>query len=194
MTEKDYFDYIRKSLANTPLKLDVEAVGKSPSFLLQRAIKLRNEDRLEARRNNDRANVYKQVWVVTDTDEFAEELARLFSVASSEGIDLIISNPCFELFMVLHDYAHGAYCETPQIQAVAKKLDMLTGGNAKSIVLDKIHGNFQRAEVFSQGLRQRHEQDGRSFPDDNPSTSVDMVVRALIASAERSIPGFEHSL
>ncbi|MCB5292066.1 hypothetical protein BJQ90_01497 [Arthrobacter sp. SO3] len=194
MTEGEYFEYIRQSLSNTPLKLDVESKGRNPAALLRRAIDLRDEDRLEARRNNDRQNVYKKVWVVTDTDDFAGELMNIAPEASSAGIDLIISNPCFELFMVLHDYAHGRYCETSQIQTVAKSKGMLTGSNNKSIVLDKIQGNFERAEVFSQQLRQRHEQDCRSFPDDNPSTSVDTVIRTLIESARRSIPGFEHTL
>lgn len=194
MTEKDYFDYIRKSLANTPLKLDVEAKGKNPAALLGRAIDLRDEDKREARRNNDRHNVYQRVWVVTDTDEFTDELVDLIGAAADEGIDLIISNPCFELWMVLHDREYGKYCETPQIQAVAKSKGMLTGSNSKSLVLDKIQGNFERAEVFSQQLRQRHEQDDKFFPDDNPSTSVDLIVRTLIESAIKSLPGFEHTL
>lgn len=194
MTEGEYFEYIRQSLASTPLKLDVESKGRNPAALLSRAIDLRDEDRREARRNNDRANVYKRVWVVTDTDDFTAELLDLLAVASGDGIDLIISNPCFELWMVLHDRAYGKYCATPQIQAVAKSKGLLTGRNNKSIVLDKIHGNFERAEVFSQQLRQRHDDDGRAFPDDNPSTSVDTIVRTLIESARRSIPGFEHAL
>lgn len=194
MTEKEYFEYVRKSLANSPLKLDVEAKGRNPAALLSRAIDLRDEDKREARRNNDRENVYRGVWVVTDTDDFTAELVDLIAVAASEGIDLIISNPCFELFMVLHDRDYAKHCETAQIQAVAKKIDMLTGGNGKSIIFDKILGNFEQAEVYSHGLRRRHERDGKSFPNDNPSTSVDLIVRTLIESAIKSLPGFEHTL
>ncbi|WP_461163178.1 RloB family protein [Arthrobacter sp. R4-81] len=194
MTEGEYFEYIRQSLSNTPLKLDVESKGRNPALLLKRAIDLRDEDRLEARRNNDRQNVYRKVWVVTDTDDFTNELLDLIDGASNEGIDLIISNPCFELFVVLHDRAYGGYCEAAQIQAEAKRLELTTGRNNKHVVLDKIQGNFERAEVFSQQLRQRHDRDGKFFPDNNPSTNVDTIIRSLIESATRSIPGFEHTL
>lgn len=193
-TEKEYFRFVQDALIPSGTTLKFIPDGRNPGRLLDVAIELMEEDRREAKRANDIASIYKRVWVITDTDDFAAEIQGLVPKAVKAGVELVVSNPCFELFLVLHDHAYAKYCDASQIQAEAKRLAMVTGGNGKNIVLDRLEGKFTDAEVFSQKLRQRHEQDEKLFPKNNPSTDVDMVVRALITSAEKSIPGFKHSL
>lgn len=193
-TEKDYFGYVQDALSASGTTLKFVPDGRNPAYLLDVAIELKEEDRREAKRLNDTDNMFKRVWVITDTDNFAPEIQGLVPRALKAGVELIVSNPCFELFLVLHDHAYAKYCEATQIQAEAKRLALTTGRNNKNVVVDKLEGKFANAEVFSQQLRQRHERDGKFFPANNPSTDVDTVVRALLESASNSIPGFEHTL
>ncbi|WP_458106755.1 RloB family protein [Arthrobacter sp. R3-55] len=193
-TEKEYFDYVKESLSASGTTLEFIPDGRNSARLLDVAIELKDADRREAKRLNDRENMYKRVWVVIDVDYEAAEIQRLLPRAQRAGVEFVISNPCFEVFIVLHDHAYSKYCDPTEIQAVAKKKDMVTGTNDKSIVLDKIRANFERAETFSQQLRRQHERDGKSFPENNPSTDVDLLVRALLNSAQKSIPGFTHTL
>lgn len=193
-TEKEYFAYVKESLSASGTTLEFIPDGRNPARLLDVAIELKDADRREAKRLNDRDNMFKRVWVVMDVDYEAAEIQALVPKALKAGVEFIISNPCFEIFIALHDGAYTKYCDPTQIQAVVKKKDMVTGTNDKSIVLDKIRSNFERAEVFSQQLRQQHERDGKLFPENNPSTDVDLLVRALLTSAEKSIPDFKHTL
>ncbi|WP_285249266.1 RloB family protein [Pseudarthrobacter sp. efr-133-R2A-89] len=193
-TEKEYFRYVQDALSASGATLEFIPDGRNPARLLDEAVRLKDEDRRDCKRLNDMANAYQRVWVITDTDDFAAEIMGLLPKAQKAGVEFVISNPCFEVFVVLHDESYTKYCDATQIQAVAKKKGMVTGTNNKNLVFDKIYGNFDRAEVFSQQLRRQHQRDDKFFPENNPSTSVDEVVRALIDSACKSIPGFEHIL
>lgn len=192
-TEQQYFTYVRKELAATGMAIKVVSEGAAPNELLDIAISLRDEDRRDARRNSDRGNVFNRVWVVTDVDNFPQ-IPSVRQKADAEGIDIIVSNPCFELFLVLHSQTYNRNCSATAIQNVAKGLGLTTGRNNKDIVEKALVGNFQQAEGLSQAIRQMHVGNGNSFPHDNPSTEVDLLVRDLIDSAQRSIPGFEHGL
>lgn len=193
-TEKDYFRYVQDALASSGTTLRFIPDGRNPRYLLDVAIQMKEDDRRDCKRLNDMANAYQRVWVITDTDDFANEIQELVPRAEKAGIELVVSNPCFELYLVLHDHPYTKHCDATQIQAEAKRLSLTTGRNNKNVVVDKLEGKFAEAEVFSQQLRQQHERDEKFFPENNPSTTVDEVVRALIESACKSIPGFEHTL
>lgn len=192
-TEQQYFTYVRKELAATGMTIKVVSEGAAPNELLDIAIRLREDDRRDARRNNDRGNTYNRVWVITDVDNFPQ-IPSVRQRAAAAGIEVIVSNPCFELFLVLHSQAYNRNCTATAIQNVAKGLGLTTGRNSKDIVEKSLVGKFQYAEGLSQGIRQMHVSNGNSFPHDNPSTEVDLLVRDLINSAARSIPGFTHML
>lgn len=192
-TERQYFTYVRKELAATGMAIKVISEGAAPNELLDIAIAMKDEDRREARRNSDRGNVYDRVWVVTDVDNFPQ-IPSVRQKAVIEGIDIIVSNPCFELFLVLHSQTYNRNCSPTAIQSVAKRLGLTTGRNNKDIVEKALVGKFQHAEGLSQAIRQMHVSNGNSFPHDNPSSEVDLLVRELINSAQRSSPGFKHGL
>ncbi len=192
-TEQQYFTYVRKELSATGMAIRVVSDGAAPNELLDIAIALKDEDLRDARRNGDKSNVYNQVWVITDVDDFPQ-IPAVRQRAKSKGIEIIVSNPCFELFLVLHSQAHNRNCSAAAIQNVAKGLGLTTGKNNKDIVEKALIGNFHKAEGLSQAVRQMHTRNGNRFPHDNPSTEVDLLVRELINSAGRSMPGYSHTL
>ncbi|MGC7152733.1 RloB family protein [Paenarthrobacter ureafaciens] len=193
VTEKEYFQYIRKQLHSTGLDIVIESQGVNPSRLHNLAVDLRKIDSEEAKASNDSENVYKEVWVITDVDHFASELVQL-AQRKDAGVNFGISNPCFEVWLVIHDESYSRPCESADIQERAKARGVIIKGSDKNIDLSKITGKFIAAEERAQRLRESHRSARSAFPSDTPSTNVDVLIRALISSAEKSNPDFVHSL
>ena len=72
-----------------------------PKTLVERAVAMKREAALEAKRKKDENLKYDQVWCVFDIDEhpFVPEAKQQ---ARDNGIEVAISNPCFELWALLH--------------------------------------------------------------------------------------------
>ncbi|XVU20683.1 RloB family protein [Actinoplanes sp. CA-054009] len=69
------------------------------------------------------AEGYSQIWCVTDVDHYEREGGKVTAacaIAAQSGIEMAVSNPCFELWLLLHHAACSGYCAN--CEAVAKKL------------------------------------------------------------------------
>ncbi|ACZ31882.1 hypothetical protein Xcel_2869 [Xylanimonas cellulosilytica DSM 15894] len=180
-TEDDYFRWVNQQIRGVNVR--VVSKGRDPRGLLEEATRLRDEERATARRADDASNVYDAVWVVTDVDDFARDLAQLRG-RRLDGIALAISNPCFEVWLVAHvdpnPKAAGA-----AVRGQARELGLVSGNDGKAPLLEQIAGRFAHAERTALRLRAQHA--GVSeFPADAPSTNVDMVVRDLLDRAASS--------
>jgi hypothetical protein len=51
---------------------------------------------------------FDQVWCVVDVDEF-QDLPEAVRCAAENGIELVVSNPCFELWLLLHHTDHRSW-------------------------------------------------------------------------------------
>lgn len=123
-------------------------------------------------RRNDAGADYDDVWCIFDRDEhpFFESALK---EATDAGLELAVSNPCFELWLYLH------FAEQPGAQSRKKVAEMLqkhVKGYAK-------HIDFS---VFSQGLdeavhrAERLSADAKVRDEDeyaNPSTTMFRVIR-----------------
>jgi hypothetical protein len=85
-TEPDYFDGLKQVRRNPAVRVKVLAKGVDPEQLILHAAKVGGE--------------FDEVWCVVDTDEF--DIDRAFGVADALGVSLAVSNPCFELWLLLH--------------------------------------------------------------------------------------------
>jgi hypothetical protein len=80
-----------------------------------------------------------------------------------------MSNPCFELWLILHFQDCTAFLDTAQAERKSRALDGRKGKRIQaSTYLPKMFDAVQRAEK----LEERHAADGTVFPDDNPSSSM----------------------
>jgi hypothetical protein len=163
------------------LEVRIVAKGKDPNNLIDHAPHLLNQDSADARRDGAPHDIYDQAWVVTDVDEFADQL-RTLRRQKRERLDLIISNPCFEVWLVLHLDANPK-SEGKAVREQARQLGLVTGPGNKAPVLGKLDGFFDVARGRAEKLRQRHDRDGQRFPHDAPSTQVDLAVAQIRAAA-----------
>ena len=88
VTEKQYFKQL-ESLYD--VIIDYQQKNNSPKQLAKLAVKLKREDKRDTS-----TDCYERIWVVVDVDDFHDhgEAAR---ICNDNGIELIISNPCFEV-------------------------------------------------------------------------------------------------
>uniref|UniRef100_UPI00402A3848 RloB family protein n=1 Tax=Bifidobacterium adolescentis TaxID=1680 RepID=UPI00402A3848 len=85
---------------------------------------------------------YERIWVVVDVDDFHDhgEAAR---ICKDNGIELIISNPCFEVWLLDHVKAcPSSYTLTPDVESAAAEAKVVGGNRNKYInteLIDKEH-------------------------------------------------------
>lgn len=93
-TESQYFSGLRLTRrAPITVKCKVDA----PHKLVRHAAKLRDQYREE----------FHAVWCVVDVDNF--DIAAAIKEADSVKVNLAVSNPCFELWLLLHFADHRAH-------------------------------------------------------------------------------------
>jgi hypothetical protein len=89
-TEPDYLDGMRRAYRRASLKITVLSKARHPEGLVEHA-------RSVSRRASED---FDEVWCVVDVDDF--ELAGAVASAADGRVLLAVSNPCFELWLLLH--------------------------------------------------------------------------------------------
>ncbi len=164
-TEPEYIDAFKR----LPEFVDVVSVdvsiveaGATPMHLVERAC-------ADKRRADLDIDFY---WCIFDV-EFPKRhpyLGRAIQMARDNGVRLAISNPCFEIWLILHHRHHAGHLSTDEAIQLRRELDRSDGKHLDgSLYMELAHNAIHRAK----GLRKKHEQDGTNFPEDNPSSSVD---------------------
>lgn len=134
VTEKQYFKQL-ESLYD--VIIDYQQKNNSPKQLAKLAVKLKREDKRDTS-----TDCYERIWVVVDVDDFHDhdEAAR---ICNDNGIELIISNPCFEVWLL--DYVKAcpsSYTLTPDVESAAAEAKVVGGNRNKYInteLIDKEH-------------------------------------------------------
>lgn len=190
-TEPQYLAYVNEALDAVGVHLAVAPSGESPQHLLELAITRRDDERSAARRSGDRGNVFDATWIVCDVDEFAEQLKSIRSDADKQGIQLAVSNPCFEVWLLWHQKPAVGYMTTKQAQAVARKAGVVRG---KTLIRTGVEGKYADARRIAQQARQNHVKDAKTFPADNPASDVDVLIESILESIRAARPGLEITL
>lgn len=94
---------------------------------------------------------------------------------------LATSNPCFEVWLVLHHQEHDAWLETKAAERLRHQLD---GSTDKEVDPAKYMQNIGKAASLAVKLEERHKRDGTSFPNDNPSSGMHRLIASVQAPAE----------
>lgn len=169
-TEPRYFKALEQHHKN--VLIEIEAIGGVgvPKTIARRAIEelsnINKEDPLE---END------QVWAVFDRDEhpYYEEATNQFE---SHGVKVARSDPCFELWIILHFEEYDKACTRQDLQ---KRLKTLCGGKDckdRSFDFSTILDNFETALKRAKRQEEKRINEGGLTP---PYTTVHKLVSAL---------------
>lgn len=178
VTEPSYFDDLRIHLRSV-IDLKLEPAGQ-PKTIVERALVLRREAQSLARRSQDLNNRYDEVWCVFDVDEHPR-LAEAKQQALANGLDVAISNPCFELWALLHFQDQNAHIERERVQSLCRQY---MAGYEKRLPFSVLAPRIEEAVDRALKLAAWHQTRGTNG--ENPSTGVHILVERIKAEANSS--------
>jgi len=100
-TEPQYLLGFKRWCRNALVDVVVDPEHGVPLTLVRRAKEAKQEAERRAARERDDNVAYDEVWCVFDTDEHPN-LEQACRMARDNGIEVALSNPCFELWLLLH--------------------------------------------------------------------------------------------
>lgn len=183
-TEHTYFEALKSQFPGALIKFEYDAPAGAPI-----TIKDKVQARMAALRQEQRHNPSAKadtVWAIFDEDEH-HKVPEAIAGCESAGAKVAYSNPCFEVWLILHYQDFHAPDDHKQVQKRYQKLDSCYDPNGSktpncAALIGKIETAEQRAE---NQCKQREEQ---GAPLGRPSTTVYKLTRAIRAAAEASKP------
>jgi RloB-like protein len=147
----------------------------APMTLVTAAVAERKHHLAETKRG--RGTGFDEYWCVLDVDEHPQ-LDQALSLANDNGINVAVSNPCIELWFVLHAERHTAFVERDDIQ---RRSNALFGFNKRPSqeALEKLHTDFPSAARRAALLDEMHLLNGSSTGS-NPSTKVPSLIESIL--------------
>jgi hypothetical protein len=171
VTERCYFSELRH-LDRSPVSLEF-VTGATPKTLVEIAAKRKHESESAARRAKDQNLKFDEVWCVFDVDEHPY-LPEATQQARDNGIKTAISNPCFELWALLHFQDQRAYIHRHKVQDLCKQY---MPGYEKKLPCAELMDKYDQALQRAINLSQWHQ--SRGTPGENPSTGAHDLVQAI---------------
>jgi hypothetical protein len=165
-TEPIYLTYWYRAFRERII-VTIDEFHGTPLQLVERAAQRRTADLREARRG--RGDAYSEYWCVFDIDDHPH-INRAVKLAKESEISIAISNPCIELWFVLHFRDQRAMIDRHDAQRRAQEL-LGFEKVPTSAGLAKLCGRYEEARGRAQHLDKKHELDGSSRGS-NPSSDV----------------------
>ena len=137
VTEPEYFRWLTKQ---RNMAVDIVPKEVSPSQLANIAVKRQRDDKRDSS-----ADSYQEIFVVVDVDEFRDH-AKAQRICKDHGIHFIISNPCFEVWLLDHlGTCPDAYSLTSDVERRAADAHVTEGSRNKYINFSAIEGHLDDA-------------------------------------------------
>jgi hypothetical protein len=174
VTERQYFEYLRRELRGSLVSIEVSKERGDPLRLVREAIRLRDQANKVAVRLGDDNERFDSVWCVCDVDDHAR-LGDAVQAAARGQINMAISNPCFELWPVLHFEKKTGHVTAADLRTLLRKR---MKEYEKSLDCQKLDGLRQAAISNAIDLDDMHQRNGNS-EGSNPSTGVWRLVQKL---------------
>jgi RloB-like protein len=165
-TEELYLTYWHRQYRDR-VRVEIDPYRGGPLQLVERAVEAQRTEARDAKKGRGRP--HNQIWCVFDRDEHPN-FARAIDLADRHGINLAISNPCLELWFILHFEDQTAYLER---QAAQHRAEELLGCSKvlTDAALNALAERYDEARRRAVKLDEKHAGDG-SPPGNNPSSAV----------------------
>lgn len=184
-TEEQYFKGLKHELKSLPVTICMGGDHGEPKSLVRSAVKHKERAPQSAA---DRYTSYDEVWCVVDVEAPRPHpsLDEALKLARQAGVNMAVSNPCFELWLLLHLKDVSAYQTSAGAQsALEQEADCGYSSQRKHLDYAKLRGpdgsRHAKARERAQKLRTTSETGHRA----NPWTDVDLLVERLRAARVR---------
>lgn len=173
-TEVEYFNAIDRACTSASISVEPRGGEGVPYTIAEKAIEYAKTLRRGQRNSYEERD---QVWAVFDRDDhphFNEAVAY----CQSNKVGVGRSNPCIELWLILHEQDFDRYEDRHAMQKILAKLrPEYDPDGAKTLDCDDLVKRVEVAEQRSETqLQRRVEEDN---PNGNPSTTVGQLIREI---------------
>jgi hypothetical protein len=181
-TEADYLDDFSRDVGNALVTVMTVPQAGVPRTLVDRAVARRRELKSKANRANaDSFDGVFTVWAMFDRDDHPG-VDDAKAKARANGVRLAFSNPCVELWALLHFYEHNAPDPRSDIQSKLKKYMPSYNHRGRAIFDYKmLRDKLRKATKCALRLRKLRER--QRDPEGNPFTSVYELTDQILSAA-----------
>jgi hypothetical protein len=168
-------DYILAFARDCGVKVHIEDVVGAPMTLVDAAALLRKKKK-KARDSFERND---PIWVVFDRDEHPQ-IDQAFDKARGNGIEVVFSNPCIELWAYLHFSDHDKPLHRHEMQkALEKVMPSFKANKSKRFNFDLMRDAYAIADQRAKKMAQRRLDQGD--PMGNPFTGMHLLMGLIKA-------------
>ena len=172
-TEPGYFLDLQHEEEVRLIEIVIDKSGSVPKTLVERAGEMKKHAAREAKRLRDENLVYEEVWCVFDVDEHPK-MHEASQQARDNGISLAVSNPCFELWILLHFRDQTAHIERHNAQSACRHH---LNDYKKSVSYGELREGYSDAVRRATALDEFHT--GLDQSGANPSSQVYVLTERL---------------
>lgn len=173
VTEPEYFKAFQHEVRNRLVHVEIDKQAGVPLTVVNRAIDMDGEAKAEAKRRREDDLKYDDVWCVFDVDEHPN-LTEALDLANRSGVKVALSNPCIELWALLHFQEQNEQIHRHEAQRALKahlpRYD-------KVLDFDKMKASYEKAVERARSLQKKAEATGD--PIRNPSTAVYLLTELI---------------
>lgn len=172
-TEPTYFHGLAREEEVRLVRVEIVKSGGVPKSVVEHAVAMKRNAQVEAKRQRDAHLEFDEVWCVFDVDDHPR-LAEALDQARANGIRVALSNPCFELWILLHFQDQRAFIERERVQSCCRRH---LPGYIKVAAYSQLKDRYAEAVERARSLAQWQQEQGRTNA--NPSTGVHLLTELL---------------
>ena len=151
VTEPEYLALMK----GPDVRIDYGTPGFDPRSLVRHA-----KDDARANRKRRRADRdFDEIWCVFDRDDH-EGMEATLQEARDAKIDVAVSNPCVELWLLLHVRDQTAHIHRRDAQRDCAELGLTQGKSITTAAHETLRAGFEQAKARARALGAAHEELG----------------------------------
>ena len=163
------------------MEIDPVGLGAEPLKVVRWAIAERRTSEREAKRAKDANLRYDEVWCVVDVDDH-ERLPQALTTARDNDVELVVSNPCFEIWLLYHFQPYVSSVDRSVLGR--EKMRRHIPEYKKDLPPDFPFAGHPEAAKHARSAAPEHNQTCAKGP--NPSTNAWLLVRSIEKAGARS--------
>ncbi len=173
ITEPDYIEGFTHACRNLRVTVKVADEHGVPITLVRTAKRYKEDAEQAATSEKDDNLAYDSVWCVFDIDDHPK-VSEAKVTARDNNIELAVSNPCFELWLLLHFRENPGMQHRDKIEQLLKKH---VPGYKKSVDYGAYAAGYAQAVIRAERLDTSAK--GASEPNRNPTTGVYLLTELI---------------
>ena len=176
-TEPIYFNALKETLRLIMVDVEIVGEGGAPITVVNRAI-ARREERKQIAKKSLTKTEYEVIYCVVDVDTH-ETLDQAIDKARGNEICVILSNPCFEYWYILHFRKTSAPFNRSKDAKAALRREHSAYSESDTTIFNVVYPKTSDAIKHSKEVLNEQHNDAEDLRDCNPSTHVHKIVEYL---------------